>query len=145
MRGNFINHRRGNANHLWKGGRSVASNGYVLLRVGKEHHLSDVRGYAYEHRVVAEEKLGRRLRPGEIPHHVNGIKTDNRPENIEVVVSGFHHRVMHRKRSSGRRLPSQTNDAVACACGCGTVLQRFDKFGRPRRYVSGHNLHRSGR
>lgn len=44
---------------MWKGGRSIASNGYVLVRVGKKHHLADVRGYAYEHRIVAEQKLGR--------------------------------------------------------------------------------------
>ena len=68
------NYNTGPAHNRWKGGRSIASNGYVLVRVGKRHHLADVRGYAYEHRLVAEEKLGRRLTPGEIPHHINGIK-----------------------------------------------------------------------
>lgn len=48
----------GEKNGLWKGGRSVASNGYVLIRVGVDHPLADVRGYAYEHRVVAEQKKG---------------------------------------------------------------------------------------
>lgn len=54
-------------NPNWKGGRSIASNGYVLIKVGTGHHLADVRGYAYEHRLVAERKLGRRLlrMPGE--------------------------------------------------------------------------------
>ena len=45
-------------NAMWKGGRSIASNGYVLIRVGVEHHLSDVRGYAYEHRILAEQIVG---------------------------------------------------------------------------------------
>ena len=48
----------GEVNGQWKGGRTVASNGYILIRVGKEHHLADVRGYAYEHRLIAETKLG---------------------------------------------------------------------------------------
>lgn len=52
----------GTDNPMWKGGRSVASNGYVLIRVGVEHHLADVRGYAYEHRVVAEQKIKRALK-----------------------------------------------------------------------------------
>lgn len=52
---------RGPENYMWKGGRAVTSHGYVLIRVGAEHHLADVRDYAYEHRLVAAEKLGRRL------------------------------------------------------------------------------------
>lgn len=125
--------------HNWKGGRSVASNGYVLIYVGKDHHLADVRGYAYEHRLVAEQKLGRPLRKGEIPHHINGVKTDNRPQNIEVVESEFAHRVEHRMLKSGRQLPHEPNPFVTCLCGCGEMFARFDSGGRPREYVSGHN------
>jgi hypothetical protein len=120
-------------------GRSIASNGYVLIRVGKGHHLADVRGYAYEHRLVAEQKIGRRLRKGEIPHHINGIKTDNRPENIEVVESRFAHHVRHRKNPTRRQLPHEQNELVTCACGCGAMFPRFDRGGRPRSFVSGHN------
>ena len=124
---------------MWNGGRTVASNGYVLVRVGKGHHLADVRGYAYEHRLVAEQKLGRRLRNGEQPHHINGIKTDNSPENIDVLTSRFHHAVKHRKPESRLMLPNETNRRVLCACGCGGRFSLYDAYGRPRMYVSGHN------
>lgn len=135
MKGRF-----GENSNAWKGGRSIASNGYVLIRVGIGHHLADVRGYAYEHRLVAEEKLGRRLLPGEIPHHINGNKTDNRPENIEVVQSPAHHGVEHRTTGKNRRLPGEPNGTITCVCGCGTELLKFDSCGRPRKFVSGHNM-----
>ena len=116
----------------------MASNGYVLIRVGKEHPLSDVRGYAYEHRVIAEQKLGRPLKKGEIVHHKDGDKTNNSPDNIEVVASILAHAVHHRKRSDLRQI-DEPNLVVACECGCGAVFKKFDAFNRPRRFLPSHN------
>jgi len=128
----------GAKNPNWRGGRSTASNGYVLVRVGVGHHLADVRGYAYEHRLVAEAKLGRRLLPGELVHHVDGNKRNNDPSNLEVMQSIAHHGVEHRMRND-LRLPAEPNTHIECACGCGTTLPKFDSSRRPRRFISGHN------
>jgi len=56
--------------------RYVHSNGYVI-----------VAGGLLEHRVVMEQILGRPLVKGENVHHINGVKHDNRPENLEVWVT----------------------------------------------------------
>ena len=126
----------------WKGGRTIASNGYMLIKVDNDHHLADIRGYAYEHRIIAEQKLGRKLRPGEQVHHVNGIKIDNQEENIEVVQSVRHHRVKHRKANGKKlRFPGEDNPIICCECGCGIIFLKYDTNGRPRRFISGHNLH----
>lgn len=136
-------HQTGPKNGQWRGGRTLASSGYVLIRVGTEHHLADVRGYAYEHRLVAEEKAGRRLLPNEQVHHINGNKTDNRPENLEIVAGMAQHKVRHRGAGSALRLPTEDNPQVQCACGCTQMLPKYDSLGRPRRFISGHNMNRS--
>lgn len=132
--------RKGKHNPNWKGGRTVSSQGYMLIRVGKEHHLADVRGYAYEHRLVAEQKLGRRLQQGELVHHLNDDRADNRPENLRVAQGNAEHYVYHRTRQD-LQLPGEANPVMECKCGCGKTFNKFDVSGRPRKYISGHNPH----
>lgn len=124
---------------------SITSQGYVIIFVGKDHHLADVRGYAYEHRLEAEKMLGRRLKKGEVVHHQNGQKADNRHENLEVFTSNGAHRVSHRRKQLNRRLPGDPNPLITCYCGCGEKFPQYDGLGRPRKYISGHNFRRSAR
>jgi len=78
---------RGNHNR-WKNGRWI--NGYVYVH-SPDHPFATNHGYVREHRLVMEGLLGRYLTRGEQVHHLNGIKDDNRPENLAVlVVSGTH-------------------------------------------------------
>lgn len=53
------------------------------------------RGGRHEHRVVAEEQLGRPLGPGEIVHHEDENKRNNAPGNLDVLPSQAEHARLH--------------------------------------------------
>lgn len=87
----------------WKGGRVFNEvNGYWYV------YVAEIQRYRLEHRVVMERHLARKLLRTEIVHHKNHDKTDNRPENLELVVGvGQHTREHHSiagERNQGARL-----------------------------------------
>jgi hypothetical protein len=72
---------RGHGN--WKGGRYVDNRGYVMVK-DRSHPNANANGQVSEHRIVMEQHLGRLLKKHESVHHKNGVRTDNRIQNLEL-------------------------------------------------------------
>lgn len=94
-----------------------APKGSVPWNAGTSEGWTDKRGYRWiyitengirrarrEHRVVMETTLGRRLEPWELVHHKDGDKSNNHPDNLEVLGWGEH--------STGHHEGSERSDLV---------------------------------
>ena len=81
--------RSGEKHTNWRGGLTLRK-GY-WYRYQPAHPLATKSGYVLEHRLVVEATLGRHLTRDEVVHHRNGIRADNRPENLEVFQTNADH------------------------------------------------------
>jgi len=81
--------RSGKNHYRWNNGRTKHKDGYVLILM-PEHPKAIGGRYVLEHRIVVEKSLGRYLKTDEIVHHRNGIKDDNRIENLELMSRAEH-------------------------------------------------------
>lgn len=94
--GKHGNHAKGERNGRWNRGKLISTDGYILVRVSKDHHRAFGGGgnlshaYAYEHDLVMETKLGRPLAQVEVVHHDDEDKQNNDPDNLILKTRSAH-------------------------------------------------------
>ncbi|MEK6881049.1 MAG: HNH endonuclease [Nanoarchaeota archaeon] len=90
---------KGSLNPNWKGG-ICKSKGYIYIKK-PEHPYCNINGYIQEHRLIIEQYLCRYLNKDEHIHHINGIKTDNRIENLQIINNSNHIKLHHSEKEYG--------------------------------------------
>lgn len=76
----------GKNNYFWEGGRHHTHRGYIRITVAPYKRK-------YEHVLIMEEHIGRNLKNNENVHHINGVKHDNRLENLKLLTIKEHTRL----------------------------------------------------
>jgi len=91
---NPFKNQKGKDNYAWKGG-IIKNDGYILIK-NRNHPNCNNRGYVREHILVMEKFIGRYLIKKEVVHHKNGIRDDNRIENL-TLMNKEEHSSLHNK------------------------------------------------
>jgi len=98
--------KRGEESPTWKGGRVNSGTGYIWLKLPR-HPRANKNGYVAEHIVVWEQVHNKPLPDGWQIHHLNGIGTDNRPENLVAMPDKKHIRLIPIYRQRIRELEAK--------------------------------------
>lgn len=78
----------------WKGGRWKTKKGYIVVYSPGHHHAQAHGKYVFEHILIWEKAHNMKLPKGWVIHHFNGIKDDNRSQNLTAMPRKKHHNQM---------------------------------------------------
>lgn len=96
--GHFRKFQVGNKAPSWQGG-ITKDRGYIFLYTPEHPHNN--KGYVKRSRLTMEKKIGRILESQEVVHHINGIKTDDRIENL-FLTTKIGHNSIHKNLPKGK-------------------------------------------
>lgn len=105
---NLPKNLKGDRNPRWKGGIHNRKDGYILVRKGTFKKGECGAKYTLQHRLIMEDFLKRKLLRSEIVHHKNGIRNDNRIDNLVIMTQSEHAKqdyILRNKNHKGQLQP----------------------------------------
>ena len=103
----------------WKGGRTKRSGGYIGI-----YDITSPTKYRFEHVMIAEKTLRKKLPVEAAIHHVDSDKANNKRSNLVICQDRSYHMLLHKRT----RALKQTGNAYARRC---TFCARWDTFDNP--------------
>lgn len=108
--------KAGKNSPFWKGG-IIEKRGYVFIYTPRHPHKTEG-PYVKRSRLIMEKKLGRYLKSTEIVHHINGIRNDDRPENLIITTRSSHTAIHHttKELKACKKCHKKSKDCVRGLC-----------------------------
>ena len=107
-RGRHKSHKHSRQHYRWNNEKIISSDGYIKVRVGREHPLADPNGYAYEHLLVWVSAGNSLPGPDELIHHKDEDKQHNVIGNLELKKRSRHN-AEHNAKRMGRRVITEAD------------------------------------
>jgi hypothetical protein len=86
------------------GPRSLPTGSVSQYADGYRYVKTERHNWIPEHRLIAEREIGRKIRRHELVHHKNGNRSDNRPENLQILSISQHMNIHHEAERVGLRV-----------------------------------------
>ena len=107
----YVKQNVGEKNPTWKGGSTIGWCGYKHVLIADDSPFYPMarkkkgkrNGYVLEHRLIMAQHIGRCLYPWEIVHHKNGVRTDNKLENLQLIGCRGEHNTHEREGNMFKR------------------------------------------